>query len=193
MNKCRGLITSIRKSRLLYEEVLRIARAASVEDGLILDMKIRWNSTFKMIHRLLIYRKLIGLFCDTLDSLEEINNKQKQTLIKLKLSGVEWNIMQVLHHVLERFYVATKVFSGHIYPTLSLAYAVIYSLSHYLNSRSMNSAHATENIIKEMLLEAFNKYWVDAKVSADFFSFLCFKFLLKQNTINQQRIYHCYL
>ena len=26
-----------------------------------------------------------------------------------------------------------------------------------------------------------------------FFSFLCFKFLLKQNTINQQRIYHCYL
>ena len=37
------------------------------------------------------------------------------------------------------------------------------------------------------------KYWVDAKVSADFFSFLCFKFLLKQNTINQQRIYHCYL
>ena len=38
-----------------------------------------------------------------------------------------------------------------------------------------------------------NMYWVDAKVSADFFSFLCFKFLLKQNTINQQRIYHCYL
>ena len=38
-----------------------------------------------------------------------------------------------------------------------------------------------------------DKYWVDAKVSADFFSFLCFKFLLKQNTINQQRIYHCYL
>ena len=37
------------------------------------------------------------------------------------------------------------------------------------------------------------KYWVDVKVSADFFSFLCFKFLLKQNTINQQRIYHCYL
>ena len=36
-------------------------------------------------------------------------------------------------------------------------------------------------------------YWVDAKVSADFFSFLCFKFLLKQNTINQRRIYHCYL
>ena len=36
-------------------------------------------------------------------------------------------------------------------------------------------------------------YWVDAKISADFFSFLCFKFLLKQNTINQQRIYHCYL
>ena len=51
-----------------------------------------------------------------------------------------------------------------------------------------------------MCIKAENKeqkhsriYWVDAKVSADFFSFLCFKFLLKQNTINQQRIYHCYL
>ena len=31
------------------------------------------------------------------------------------------------------------------------------------------------------------------KYPADFFSFLCFKFLLKQNTINQRRIYHCYL
>ena len=42
-------------------------------------------------------------------------------------------------------------------------------------------------------LKSVLKYWVDAKVSADVFSFLCFKFLLKQNTINQQRIYHCYL
>ena len=65
-----------------------------------------------------------------------------------------------------------------------------------------------EAIVKKILNNAHNKqqssptknnifltlmYWVDAKVSADFFSFLFFKFLLKQNTINQQRIYHCYL
>ena len=43
------------------------------------------------------------------------------------------------------------------------------------------------------IISTSRNYWVDAKVSADFFSFLCFKFLLKQNTINQQRIYHCYL
>ena len=136
MNKRRGLITSIRKSRLSYEEVLQIARAANVEGDVILDMKIRWNWTFKMIYRLLIYRKLIEHFYDTLDSLEGINSKQRQTLIKLELLEVEWNIMQVLHHVLESFYVATKALSGHRYPTLPLAYAVIYSLPHYLNNRS---------------------------------------------------------
>ena len=123
-------------------------------------MKIRWNSTFKTINRLLIYKKLIQHFYETLDSREGINSTQRQTFIKLKFSEVECNVMQVLHRVLERFQVATKLLSGHKYPTLSLAYAVVYSLSHYLNDRSTNSAQTAENKIKDMLLKAFNRYMV---------------------------------
>ena len=68
--------------------------------------------------------------------------------------------MQALHHVLERFHVATRLLSEHKYPTLSLAYVVVYSLSHYLNNRSTNSAQTAENKTKEMLLKAFNRYMV---------------------------------
>ena len=113
-----------------------------------------------MIHRVLIYKKLIQHFYETLDSLEGIDSTPRQTLIKLKLSEVEWNVMQVLHHVLERLQVATKLLSGHKYPTLSLAYAVVYSLLHYLNNRSTNSAQTAENKIKETLLMVFNRYMV---------------------------------
>ena len=69
------------------------------------------------------------------------------------------------------------------------AYLMFFSTQPILNiNRCDNGSIETAKILR---LDV--KYWVDAKVSADFFSFLCFKFLLKQNTINQQRIYHCYL
>ena len=61
----------------------------------------------------------------------------------------------------------------------------------YFNEE-LDIALEAEKLLKEHLAN-FLFYWVDAKVSADFFSFLCFKFLLKQNTINQRHIYHCYL
>ena len=157
MNKCRIIIKTIRKSTILYEALCKIARRSSVKVGLVLDMKIRWNSTYTMLHRLLDYQSIFKEFYDNLASIDGITNKQQSRLLKTKLTEVDWGLIQALRRVLYRFYVATTIISGNKYPTLSLAYAIIYSLTHYLNNKSTDEM---ENALKSMLVGSFHKHMI---------------------------------
>lgn len=70
------------------------------------------------------------------------------------LSDDDWIVLSTMKRVLERFENASRILSGQQYPTLSIAYAVIFSLSNYIQSTSLDS---TENKIKNMLSESFIK------------------------------------
>jgi hypothetical protein len=73
----------------------------------------------------------------------------------VKLFSVDWNILSAMRRVLERFDDAIEILPGKSYPTLSLAYPVIYSLYNYLNDRS---GDGTENALKDALIETFTDY-----------------------------------
>ncbi|CAF1582881.1 unnamed protein product, partial [Didymodactylos carnosus] len=157
MEKCRTIITTIRKSSILYETVHTLAIDSSIKAGLIIDMRIRWNSSYKMLQRLLLYQSVLDKLYDQLDSLPGITDKQRNKLFDAKLSGADYNMIQSLRRVLERFDEAIKVLSGQKYPTLSLTYAIVFSLLHYLNYQS---ADVLDNEIKDLLLDSFNKYMI---------------------------------
>ena len=164
MEKCRKIVNTIRKSSILYDIVHIIARDSSLKGGLVIDMRVRWNSSFKMLQRLLLYQTVLDKVYEQLDSLTGITQKQRAKLTAARITGVEWDLIQTLRRVLERFEEATKVLSGQNYPTLSLAYAVIFSLSYYLNNRSND---ALEDQIKDILLDSFNQYMIrDGKEAA---------------------------
>lgn len=154
MVHCRKLVNTIRKSSILNDALLDLAKD-SISVTLVTDMKVRWNATYKMIQRLLLYQHVLTVFYDNLDTLDGITHKQKTKLLELKLTGLDWNLLLVMRGVLERFNDATEILSGTSYPTLSLAYPVIYSLASYLNSRS---GSATKNAIKEMMIKKFNDH-----------------------------------
>ena len=155
MEKCRTIITTIRKSSILSEFVHTLAVDQSIKAGLIIDMRVRWNSSFKMLQRILLYQVVLDKLYEQLHSLLGVTDQQRRKLVNSKINGNEWNLIQGLRRVLERFDEATKVLSGQNYPTLSLSYAIVNSLSHYLNNRSDD---AIENKIKELLLYSFGKY-----------------------------------
>lgn len=73
------------------------------------------------------------------------------------LDEYDWNLVYSLRRVLKRFDDATKVLSERKYPTLSLSYGIILSLSNYLKSHSDD---AIDNRIKEPLINSFNKYMI---------------------------------
>ncbi len=157
MIKYRSIISTIKKSSILHDIVLAFAHRASIKLSLVLDMKIRWNSSYKMINRFLLYKNTLEQFYEQLELIDGITEKQKERLLASKLSRDDWNVMDALHVVLERFNTATIIISGQKYPTLSLAYAVTVSLHHYLNTKSTNTI---ENDIKEMLIPSFQKYMI---------------------------------
>jgi hypothetical protein len=157
LKKCRTIISTIRKSSILHDAVLLLARNSSIKVELIMDMRVRWNSSFKMIHRLLMFQPVLHQLYTELDSLADVTTKQRAKLIDSQLSNHDWTLLHVLRRILERFTDATEVLSGEYYPTLSLAYAVVFSLAHYLNDQK---GDLTECSIKEMLQSQFDRYMV---------------------------------
>ena len=85
MNKCRIKIKTIRKSTILYETLCKIARRSSVKVDLVLDMKIRWNSTYTMLQRLLDYQSILKNFMITLPLLMELRTNSSLVFSKLNL------------------------------------------------------------------------------------------------------------
>ena len=77
LSNCRKMVSKINRSSMLYELIQNLARP-TVNTDLILDMHVRWNSTCKMISRLLQYRSIITVFMEKLLSLQGVTSKQKQ-------------------------------------------------------------------------------------------------------------------
>jgi len=154
LSSCRKIVNGINRSSILYETVQNLARP-TVKGDLILDMRIRWNSTCNMILRLIEYRPILTAFMNQLPSIRGPTPKKKKKLLKLQLSDMEWNVLDTLKPALELFSDASDMLSGSNYPSLAMAYPVIDSLYHYLQSTSTDDI---ENTIKYVLNGTFHKY-----------------------------------
>lgn len=155
LNKCRMIITTIRKSSILHDAVHNIARGLGIDVDLILDMRIRWNSSYKMLNRLLVFQSVLDeLFAD-LGSLSGVTKRQQAKLMNGHLTNSDWALLQSLRYVLERFSDATELVSGRSYPTLSIAYAVKLSLDHFLTDLVGDT---NTRLIKQMLQAEFDRY-----------------------------------
>jgi hypothetical protein len=130
MGKCRTIGSTIRKSSILSERIHTLGGDSSIKAGLVIDMRVRWNSSYKMLQRILLYQSILEKLYDELDSLPGVTVAQRKKLFDSRITGNDWHLVQALRRVLERFDEATEVLCGRKYPTLSLAYAIIISLLH---------------------------------------------------------------
>ena len=155
MGKCRVIVGTIRRASILHEMVNTIANNLSINVDLILDMRIRWNSSYQMISRILVYQPVLEELYAQLDSIGGITKGQKDKLIGAYLSSSDWALLQCLRFVLERFLDATELISGQSYPTLSISYVVRLSLHHFLNDLTGDT---NVRAIKRMLLAHYQHY-----------------------------------
>lgn len=152
--RCRKIINVINKSSILYDFFDKLSQVNS-NGGLILDMKVRWGSTFKMIRRLLDLRPMIIQTIHESSSLPGLTKAQAQALADNQLNDDEWSILQSLSGILEVFHNATEMLSGQKYPSLAIAYSVLDGLDFFLHSLSDDHI---ENSIKSLLQKSFNDY-----------------------------------
>ena len=71
----------------------------------LIDVQTRWNSTYLLLQKTKPYRQKLELFW----------NKEMVEAWQLRYS--DWEQLDVIMHILETFYSATKIFSGCKYPT----------------------------------------------------------------------------
>jgi hypothetical protein len=112
MGKCRTIVSTIRKFSILSECIHTLAGDSSIKAGLVIDMRVRWNSSYKMLQRILLYQSILEKLYDELDSLPGVTHAQRKKLFDSRITGNDWHLVQALRRVLERFDEATKVLSG---------------------------------------------------------------------------------
>ncbi|CAF4645497.1 unnamed protein product, partial [Rotaria socialis] len=152
----------IKEIKLLLENINRQREAQNKKKinfkHFTLDMKIRWNSSFIMISRFVLFSPIITSL--THNPSKEINLKphQYRKLKKLSFTSLDWSILTALENVLEPFNHSTKIFSSRRRPTLSINQSFIHALRNFLTLAD-DAPLTIENLLKKQLLLNLNFYF----------------------------------
>ena len=153
-------------NQVLNNQVLKNQPSKKKPSGeLIIDMKIRWCSTYNMLKRFLDYKIVVQPMVAAPERFRNSLNKKQQTkLRKLAFNDDEWNLLDTLAKILEPFRDATEMLSGQYYPTLGLAYYVSKGLENFLLIQNEDSELTCA--VKKSVQAQFT-YYFDTKVSKD--------------------------
>ena len=114
LSRLRRVIAKIRSSTILWEALKTEAQAVKlVWLTPILDVRIRWNSTHKMIERALELRPALEHLL-TFDPSRAFQRAQRT------LNSSDWIVLAKLGDILHVFVLGTKFASGSTYPTLTI-------------------------------------------------------------------------
>jgi hypothetical protein len=151
LGKCRSIATRFNHSTQLNNELLAKQNNGEVYQ-LINDFVIRWNSTFKMLERILKLKKAIN---STLNDDESVESK------KLVLKEKELEILSQLEDVLYYFNNATEILSSQSKCNISQVLPIINSLKTMMKPEEDDSAFTI--CAKKLLERSINFY--DTKYS----------------------------
>ncbi|CAF4047465.1 unnamed protein product [Rotaria magnacalcarata] len=162
IQRIRACVSNVRGIRAVNDYVIRKARSNDppIKSNLVTDFEIRWNTTFIMIDRFVIYRSIIDDINSRPFKIAHITSTQQVKLgsKEFEFNNDEWNRINDLHTVLKPFLIATKIISAKNYPTLSTTYSVQYCLRHFLSESSENDSIWLKRF-KVCLLEKFQLYF----------------------------------
>ncbi|CAF2243864.1 unnamed protein product, partial [Rotaria magnacalcarata] len=120
----------------LQQKSSRSPKNKKVKRRLCIDIRTRWNSTYKMLFTMNLYRDIINDLFKLKGSLG-LTAKQRRKLTRIELSTDQWDLR---------------------YPTIGSALYIIRSLEDHLQKDENN---AVLNSLKSIVLTEFQKYMFD--------------------------------
>ncbi|XP_066335366.1 zinc finger BED domain-containing protein RICESLEEPER 2-like [Miscanthus floridulus] len=120
--------------------------SVKVGRGLALDVKTRWNSTYKMLDTCIAYKDAFGYYEDV------------DTSYVWKPSDSDWVLFEKIRPILGTMAEATTAFSGSLYPTANCFYPYIVKVKRALIGAQQSGDTYLMSMAAAML-EKFDKYW----------------------------------
>jgi hypothetical protein len=162
--RIRAFIRFIRRSSLLRELFKKESREKKLPgDGLILDVRVRWNSSYYMLHRFIKYEDIISRI--TMNPRVFTSITENSLVCHLKgfmLSHEEWGYVIATRDVLSTFEEACRLICGRRYQTLSVGYIVLVGLDYHL-SKTDGVQNKIQIILNKSLRNAYD-YHVSDKI-----------------------------
>ncbi|KAK9756693.1 hypothetical protein RND81_01G115000 [Saponaria officinalis] len=115
------------------------------------DVPTRWNSTYKMLDRAIIYR----------DAFNKLNLFDK-TYLHCP-DAFEWLMVEKIRDVLEPFNDITELFSGSDYPTVNFYFENVWRVSMLLKQLVQIQSH--DEVLRKMAIDMqkkFDKHWAES-------------------------------
>ena len=144
----------------IKEEYNQKNKTSQIKRSLIIDVRTRWNSTFKMLETLNMHRILINELFQNKTNLN-ITKKQQQKLTSYEFTSDCWHTIEMLIKVLKPSYRGTKALSGTEYPTIGVALYVLRRLDKEFLSVIRSTDDPLLNNMKKCLLNKMIYYNLD--------------------------------
>jgi hypothetical protein len=126
---------------------------------LILDYRVRWNTTYLMLVRFWNQKQFVNLLTSGDLNVQGLTKQQNEKLNRLCLDKDDWDIIRALLSILEPFYDVTKHISGRNYQTLSLAKAYEnILLDAHGNILRQHHADSPEHVMATLVINSLTKY-----------------------------------
>ncbi|CAF2193906.1 unnamed protein product [Rotaria magnacalcarata] len=163
VQKVRQLVVMIKGSLILSSFIQKIKHEYNrnndkpIKRSLILDVRTRWNSTYKMLDTMKIYQPIVDELFRNKANLS-ITKKQQQRLASLEFTSDCWYTIELLIKVLQPFYAATKTISVSDYPSIGVILFIFRRLDKDFLSKSTPTDDPLFNNMKKCLLNKMNYY-----------------------------------
>ena len=160
LEKCRSLVKLIKESSILIAYINVLKKEFNICRSLQLDCKSRWNSTYRLIETLMIYKRIISKLMSDKHELN-LNDKQKRLLTSIEFDKTDWIIIESLENLLRPFSEAIKLVSGSNYSTIGVGLFTIVHIRDFLeDTRSSGLNHSKFMLrLKQFLLTNMEKYF----------------------------------
>jgi hypothetical protein len=127
-----------------------------IYNELVMDFRVRWNSSFKMLQRFIKLSSIINDVTFTAKTLDGVTSELASKLSRLTFNHDDWNWLSSLKFVLGPFEESTRLLSGRSYQKHALGKMVLNTLKDFLSRRK--TGETMVNYLKALLLESFKKY-----------------------------------
>jgi len=141
VTKLRKITKYIRSSVVAKEKLAHYQNLTGTKNLHVeLDVRTRWNSTYKMLVNLIRLKTPLKSFLDYLTSPEGKREFSRKTLPRI--DEKEWALVNGVCMLLQPFHKVTSILSGEKYPTFIYALPYLHSIHSFLSNDNLLNVNA---------------------------------------------------